>query len=58
MWSTWLQRTLNARDAHDYKVRRDERDRAYALLQHEDAVAQRDAATEGSYEPEELAGAA
>jgi hypothetical protein len=58
MWSAWLQRTLNARDAHDFKVRREERDRAYALLRHEDAVAQRHAAAEGTDEPEELAGAA
>ncbi|MBX6367069.1 MAG: hypothetical protein IRZ04_03755 [Rhodospirillales bacterium] len=57
MWSTWLQRTLNARNAHDYKVRRDERDRAYALLRHQDAVAARDAAAEESDKPE-LVGAA
>lgn len=58
MWSSWLQRTLNARDAYDYVGRRAERDRAYALLRHEDAVAQRHAAAEGSGEAEELAGAA
>lgn len=57
MWSTWLERTLNARNAHDYKVRRDERDRAYALLRHQDAVAPRDAAAEESDKPE-LVGAA
>lgn len=58
MWNSWLQRTLNARDAHDYTVRRHERARAYTLLRHEEAVTPRDAATEGSDEAEELAGAA
>lgn len=58
MWSTWLERTLNARDADDYTARRAERDRAYTHLRHEDAVALRYAAADALAKPEEIAGAA
>jgi hypothetical protein len=59
MWSTWLERTLQARDAEDYTARRAERDRAYALLHHhEDAVARPRAAVDPLAEMEELTDAA
>jgi hypothetical protein len=58
MWSAWLERTLNVRDADDYMARRAERDRAYMHLHHEDAVALRHAAVEARAQSEEMAGAA
>jgi hypothetical protein len=59
MWSTWLERTLRTRDADDYAARRTERDRAYAHLRHEDAVALRHAAVDAlAAKPGEMTDAA
>jgi hypothetical protein len=56
MWSSWLERTLSARDAGDYAARRAERDRAYRHLRREDGAGPRPAEIEAA--AEELAGAA
>jgi hypothetical protein len=58
MWSSWLERTLRAREAGEYEVRRLQRDRAYTDLRHDAAAAQRAAACEDASETEEMAGAA
>lgn len=58
MWSTWLERTLQVRDAEEYRARRAERDRAYMHLRHEDAVARRHAAIDALVKAEEMTDAA